>query len=527
MRLKFASLVGTLLLLTAGAAAASGGGGGGGGGQPQETHFTALVQSLPASGLVGDWNAGGKTVHVTAETRVKQEDGVIAVGSMVEIEGTLRADTSVDASVIELRASAGGGGGGGNGGGGGGNGGGGGGGGGNGGGGGGGNGGSQSSFRGTIDALPATPGFVGDWTVSGKTVHVTAATVLNLEGGAVALGAFVEVKGAARADGSIDASTIEVKFGTPAGAPARTELHGAVEVLAAGAGFVGDWTVAGKTVHVTASTRIDQEGGTLAVGALVEVKGLLGADGSIDASKIEIEWGPASSTGSMSNTWMLASSARKGGRNGSFFTTDVTLSNDGSLDASVSVKFLGHDHDGRSGLERSVSLPAGSTVVLEDVLGSFFGVNDDFGALRVASNVPSLSVHSRTGTPSGAGSFGQELRGTERNELVTPDRSRSISGVRADTRFRTNLVVANATEKEIDVDVEVISPDGHSLGKSRVHLLSLEMHQIDNAPGDISGQNSLTGARLALSTPTPGGAFAAFASMIDNQTNDPSTLLPR
>ena len=35
------------------------------------------------------------------------------------------------------------------------------------------------------------------------------------------------------------------------------------------------------------------------------------------------------------------------------------------------------------------------------------------------------------------------------------------------------------------------------------------------------------GARLVLATPTAGGAFAAYASVIDNTTNDPRTLLPR
>src|SRR5215510_8269477 len=34
-------------------------------------------------------------------------------------------------------------------------------------------------FRGVIEALPNTPGFIGDWKVSGRTVHVSAATKLD------------------------------------------------------------------------------------------------------------------------------------------------------------------------------------------------------------------------------------------------------------------------------------------------------------------------------------------------------------
>ena len=37
----------------------------------------------------------------------------------------------------------------------------------------------------------------------------------------------------------------------------------------------------------------------------------------------------------------------------------------------------------------------------------------------------------------------------------------------------------------------------------------------------------VAGGRIVLSTPTANGAFAAYASAIDNVTNDPRTLLPR
>ena len=43
----------------------------------------------------------------------------------------------------------------------------------------------------------------------------------------------------------------------------------------------------------------------------------------------------------------------------------------------------------------------------------------------------------------------------------------------------------------------------------------------------ILGVPTLDLGRLAVSTPTPGGLVAAYASVIDNVTNDPRTLLPR
>ena len=261
-------------------------------GSHHEAEFTGTVSSLPSNGFIGDWTVGGRTVHVTGATRVNEEDSHITVGAIVKVEGRSRADNSVDATEVELR-QAGSGGNGGNGG--------------NGGGddhsgsGGGddhgGNGGGDDNggdnhggndgaqFKGTIESFPA--GFIGDWQIGGRTIHVTASTRIETNDGPVAVGAFVEVEGSIRADGSMDATKIEVKS-NPAGGDGRDELKGTINSLPNTTGFVGDWSVAGRTVLVSAATVIDTEHGAVAVGAFVEVHGIQQPDGSINASRIEV-----------------------------------------------------------------------------------------------------------------------------------------------------------------------------------------------------------------------------------------------
>ena len=149
---------------------------------------------------------------------------------------------------------------------------------------------NEVKFKGVIESLPGTPNFIGDWRVSGRTVHVTSATRIEQEDGQVAVGATVKVEGTARSDNSIDAETVEVKedaqLGDDEGEP---EFKGTIESLPATPGFIGDWRVGGRTIHVSASTRIETEDGPVALGAFVEVKGTLRADGSMDASKIEVK----------------------------------------------------------------------------------------------------------------------------------------------------------------------------------------------------------------------------------------------
>jgi hypothetical protein len=84
-----------------------GGGGGHGGG---ETSFSGVIESLPGAGFIGDWRVGGRTVHVTASTEIRQNDGAAVVGAQVEVRGTTQSDGSMNATRIEVLSSGGGGG---------------------------------------------------------------------------------------------------------------------------------------------------------------------------------------------------------------------------------------------------------------------------------------------------------------------------------------------------------------------------------------------------------------------------------
>ncbi len=64
------------------------------------------------------------------------------------------------------------------------------------------------------------------------------------------------------------------------------DFQGVIQSLPLGS-LVGDWLVAGRTVHVGSSTRVKEDKGPAAVGALVEVKGVLNQDGSVTASDVE------------------------------------------------------------------------------------------------------------------------------------------------------------------------------------------------------------------------------------------------
>ena len=224
--------------------------------------FNGTIESLPSTtGRIGEWGISGRKVNVTAATRIKQDKGAVAVGVLVQVKGVLKADGSVDATDIETKSSATNPGGG-----------------------------RVSEFSGTIEVLPGTAGQIGVWTVSGRKVNVASSTVIENASQGIAVGKRVEVKGAVQADGSINATRIEIKGS--AGSPSSGILYGKIETLPTATTLIGDWKIAAKTVHVTAATVIERKYGTVEVGAFVEVYGTAQADGSINATKIEVKQGP-------------------------------------------------------------------------------------------------------------------------------------------------------------------------------------------------------------------------------------------
>lgn len=67
-----------------------------------EVELDGVVEAMPATGVVGTWQVSGRTVIVNEATEIDQEQGQLAVGSMVEVEGAEQADGSILASEIEF-----------------------------------------------------------------------------------------------------------------------------------------------------------------------------------------------------------------------------------------------------------------------------------------------------------------------------------------------------------------------------------------------------------------------------------------
>ena len=247
------------------------------------------------------------------------------------------------------------------------------------------------------------------------------------------------------------------------------------------------------------------------------------SDKLTDVPYVDLPFTITSGGGAVAGTWLLTSSARVQGA-GAFWQTDLSVRNTGSSSASVTVKFLGHSGDGRGGPERSYTIPAGQTQTWRDALWTLFGLSNDYGPILVRSTSASMAVLGQTWTSGGGGTYGQSVPALATAELIgaTP---RSILGVRQDSSFRTNLMLANATESTVSVTVQLVSTTGTLLGTQSRTLGPLSRDQLN--VGNDFGYANLADAVFVISSPTPGAAVGAYASVIDAATQDPRTLLPR
>ncbi len=233
---------------------------------------------------------------------------------------------------------------------------------------------------------------------------------------------------------------------------------------------------------------------------------------------------PAAVSGSAPYIWLLPASAHSPGANGAFYTTNVAVANVGAGPLSFTMKFLGHNQDGSGGPEQTFNLESGKTVAFFDILGSVFSQNSTFGAIRITSDAPTLNVVSVTSTPGFGGSFGQTVPAVPWSDLIPAGSTRSILHILEGNGFRSNLILASGASVSTTVDAVLVSADGATLAEKSYSVPPNGMTQVNRVVRDMGASDIVTGARLVVSSSTPGVAFTAIVSVIDETTNDPTTV---
>ena len=215
--------------------------------------------------------------------------------------------------------------------------------------------------------------------------------------------------------------------------------------------------------------------------------------------------------------------AHNGGRNQSQWRSDVGLLNTGVVTANTQITFFG------SGgvMTKMTHVPAGTQSILTDVVAQLGATGQ--GALKVLSDQP-LTITSRTYnqvSPDAAcypsGTQGQDYPAVTFGDGLSAGQSAYLAGLTENASYRCNIGVVNVGSGAASVTVELYDATGNLLTSYQVNLSAGQWQQATQPFKNEAGQTAMA-AGYAKITVNSGSGVLAYAALVDNITNDPTTI---
>jgi len=210
------------------------------------------------------------------------------------------------------------------------------------------------------------------------------------------------------------------------------------------------------------------------------------------------------------------------GSEGSQWRTDLITRNLSASDAALT--FYLHQANGAT-LQGNGSVFGGGQASFEDVVATMGGTNN-IGALEICSNQP-LLVAGRIFNQATGGTFGQNLDGKVADLGYGVGQTVSLIGLRQQTDvYRSNLTVTNGGTIEAQVAVTLYDATGKSLIAYNLTVPAGQVVQ-DNEPFMVRAGAPNVGWGFATVTVLKGNNVLSQASVVDDKTNDPTTVPPK
>jgi len=228
---------------------------------------------------------------------------------------------------------------------------------------------------------------------------------------------------------------------------------------------------------------------------------------------------PVAAVGAGLTTW-IAAAAHATGIGTSFWQTDVALLNPGTSTAQGTLELYPADTDNRQRTTTplAIQLGPGQSARLRDVVRTAFGQSSRVGALALAVASGELVVTSRTYNQATTGTYGQFIAAVSERDAVSAGETATLVQLRRTAGFRTNVGMVNLTESAIRLHADYYRSDGTFIGSATYDLPPLAFHQQNNA---IPGTADVVGGFAQITCETQGGQFLAYASVVDNGSDDP------
>ncbi len=234
------------------------------------------------------------------------------------------------------------------------------------------------------------------------------------------------------------------------------------------------------------------------------------------------------------------------GANNSLFQSDVRLANTSTQSVTYQLNFTPTGSDGTvSGSSTTIQIQPGGTAALNDILASFFGTGPGGAALGVlevrplttsttsSSLTSSLATatiaSSRTYNVTESGTLGQYIPAVPFSRFIGKSPSSvpsvlSMQQIAQNTLYRTNLGLVEGSGQPAVVMIRVFDAAGRPLAEVPETLKAFEHKQLNAFLANAGLQ--LDDGRIEVEVTSATGKVTAYASMVDNKTNDPLLVQP-
>jgi hypothetical protein len=204
-----------------------------------------------------------------------------------------------------------------------------------------------------------------------------------------------------------------------------------------------------------------------------------------------------------------------------------------SQPATVDIFLLLRNQGNPNPAVRRITVNAGETRYLPDIVFNTFALDNTYGGLRIVSSIP-VVVSGRsydanvTVVGKGQGSAGQFFSGVPAALAIGLGDSTDVigldqDGVQTSGTWRSNLAFVETTGNSVDLTISRIDSNGTQLGSIGYHLEGRQVSQINYVITSIVNTTG-TNQRIRVAVTGGTGRVIANASRMDNRTGDPATI---
>ncbi|MBZ5587017.1 MAG: hypothetical protein LAO05_00460 [Acidobacteriia bacterium] len=230
------------------------------------------------------------------------------------------------------------------------------------------------------------------------------------------------------------------------------------------------------------------------------------------------------SAGGVSNVVWVPVASHNPGKNNSQWRSDLCVLNTAPATANVQLKFFGSGGVATN----TTNVSAGTQLILTDVVGRL-GVINDSGAIEILSDQPlkvtarSYNLVSSAANCYANGTQGQDYPAVVASSGLSALQSAYLAGLTENAQYHTNVGLLNTGTVSTTVLVDLYDGTGTGLHSYPVSLPAGRWAQVTQPFLNYAGQTAMDRGYARLTVQTGSGVFG-FASVVDNITNDPTTV---